>query len=261
MTAEVNLMLRRAIGLEDDEIITFESLNDVLLKIALKYPFENLRIINKKTEEITREYLVEKLLVNGEGGLCYELNPLLFYFLEENGFDVQMLRGTVFNHSTRQWPDVHNTHVGILLRHEGRDYLLDTGFGGNLPLKPVPLSGEIVTSINGSFRVCPIQHDLGNYIYEMKIRHKDEDWRTGYIFNTEQPVAGMKEMDEIQNVIVGNKDSHFNKGPLITRLTMTGNITLTEHSFTQWHNGEESKEEIDRQRYEELAEQYFEIKV
>lgn len=48
---------------------------------------------------------------------------------------------------------IGRTHVTILLKHEGQIYLIDTGFGGNLPLKPVPLNGETVISQNGEFRI------------------------------------------------------------------------------------------------------------
>ena len=44
----------------------------------------------------------------------------------------------------------------ILLSHNEQIYLIDTGFGVNLPLQPVPLSGQIARSANGEFRIIQL---------------------------------------------------------------------------------------------------------
>jgi N-hydroxyarylamine O-acetyltransferase len=43
--------------------------------------------------------------------------------------------------------------VTILIYHGDETYLIDTGFGSNLPLKPVPLSGETTVSNNGELEL------------------------------------------------------------------------------------------------------------
>ncbi len=60
----------------------------------------------KKSSDITKQNLMNKILVRNESGLCYELNSFLYYFL------------------------------------------VDNGFGGNLPLRPLPPIGEVATLIN-----------------------------------------------------------------------------------------------------------------
>ena len=56
--------------------------------MAQTVPFENLNILEKNFKEISKENLKEKILVNNRGGLCYELNPTMYYFLKDSGFDV-----------------------------------------------------------------------------------------------------------------------------------------------------------------------------
>ncbi|HAQ06904.1 MAG TPA: arylamine N-acetyltransferase, partial [Bacillus bacterium] len=51
--------------------------------------------------------------------------------------------------------------------------------------------------------------------------------------------------------------SPFNKKPLLTRITTDGSMILTETSFTQWKDGEMTKEEIDSERFKELAREHF----
>ena len=42
------------------------------------------------------ENLQDKILSTSRGGLCYELNTLLYYFLKDCGYDVQLALGTVY---------------------------------------------------------------------------------------------------------------------------------------------------------------------
>ncbi|MDQ0221239.1 arylamine N-acetyltransferase family protein [Peribacillus cavernae] len=149
----LNTLFRERIGIPVHEKITFDSLGPILEKTAKTFPFENLCIIGCNTGAITKENLMNKMLVRNEGGLCYELNSLLYFFLAESGFDVSLCRGVTYNNETQDWTAIGRTHVTILLKHMENTYLIDTGFGGNLPLVPVPLTGETVTSNNGEFRI------------------------------------------------------------------------------------------------------------
>ncbi len=257
--SELNALFRTRIGLPVNDTITFEGLEHVLARTAKTVPFENLRIIENKTNVLSKEYLVNKILVDKEGGLCYELNPLLYLFLIENGFDAFLTRGLVYNNDTHAYHTLGRTHVTILLTHEDQTYLMDTGFGGNLPLKPVPLTGESITSINGQFRVNKVNGEHGDYVLEMKLKHKDTDWKIGYAFDSKKPITDVSECNAVQKIIVEHQESSFNKHPLITRLTDNGNLTLTNTSFTQWENGIVTKENIDSVRYKELMKQHFGI--
>ncbi|MFM1654970.1 arylamine N-acetyltransferase family protein [Brevibacillus sp. B_LB10_24] len=255
--SELNALFRKRIGLPEDEPITFESLERVLEKTAQTIPFENLCIIGKKTYDITSENLVDKILVRKEGGLCYELNSILCFFLIENGFEAVLTRGVVYNNEAQKYLTIGRTHVTILLTHGEQTYLVDTGFGGNLPLKPVPLTGETVSSANGDFRVKKVDTEHGDYVLEMKLRYKDTDWRIGYAFDSRKPISDVTECNEIQKIIAEHEESSFNKHPLLTKRTNGGNLTLTDSSFTQWDHGNMTKEKIDNARYNELLLKHF----
>ncbi|PLR66280.1 arylamine N-acetyltransferase family protein [Bacillus sp. UMB0893] len=255
--SELNTLFRKRIGLQKNEKIIFENLDNILEKTAKTIPFENLCIISNQTSDITRENLIHKVLVKNEGGLCYELNSILNFFLAENGFNVFLVRGVIYNNVTREWLTLGRTHAANLLMYEDQMYLIDTGFGGNLPLKPVPLNGESVTSDSGEFWIKKVDNEHGDYILEIKMRHKDTIWRTGYAFDSKLPVKDVSEFDEIQKILIESQDSPFNKSPLITRRTNTGNIMLTDTSYTQWRDGKELKEKIDNRRFKEIKKQHF----
>jgi N-hydroxyarylamine O-acetyltransferase len=257
----VNSLFRKRIGLQEDLEITLDMLDELLERTALAIPFENICVIAKNGNSINKENLVDKVLIKNEGGLCYELNTLLYYFLLENGFKVSLARGVVFDHQRQVFGEIGRTHVTILLNDHGRTYIVDTGFGGNLPLRPVPLTGETVSSFNGDFRVQKHESEHGDYVLEMKLKHKDTEWRIGYAFHSERLVGDVNEMNEVQKIITESPLATLNKGLLITRLTSNGNITLTDTSLTKWIDGQTIKEEIKPEQFNELAKQYFQMDI
>ena len=254
---DINTMFRRRIGIPEKENVTFAQLNMVLEKTAHSIPFENICIINKETSDISKESLANKILDRNEGGVCYELNPILYLFLQENGFDVSLVRGAVYDHSSQNWAPTGQTHVTILLNHNNQTFVLDTGFGGNLPLKPVPLNGEPVHSKNGEFRVVKRDSEYGNYVFEMKLKHKDSDWRLGYAFDSKSTIGDLTELNEIKQIITESEHSAFNKAPLLTKITESGTVTLTGSSITVWKDGNMSKEEIDENQFIDHAKEHF----
>ncbi|MBA4536399.1 arylamine N-acetyltransferase [Bacillus aquiflavi] len=256
---ELNILFRKRIGISEDENIGFEKLEHVLEKTAQSIPFENLCIIENKTYEITKENLINKILVRNEGGLCYELNAIFYFFLIENGFNAFLVRGGVYNNETQAFQQLGRTHVTILVNHEGQTYLIDTGFGGNLPLKLVPLTGESVTSKNGEFRIKKENSVHGDHILEMKLKHKDTDWKIGYAFDSSKPVADISELNEIQTIICEHPKSPFNKNPLISLFTDSGKLILTNTSFTQRIDGVITKNKMNNKKFKELAKQHFGI--
>ena len=252
-----NILFRQRIGIPENKELTFKDLDYILEKTATVIPFENLRIIDASAEKITKENVMDKILVRNEGGLCYELNTTLYFFLLDNGFDVSLVRGVVYDHTAQEWGTIGRTHITILLVHDEKKYIVDTGFGGNLPLKPVPLTGEIVCSFNGEFQIKNESSVHGNHILHVKLKHKDADWKIGYAFDSQQLVGDLAELNEVQKIIMEHPKSAFNKSPLVTKLITNGSLTLTDTSFTQWMNGEVIKEEIDSNRFKDVFMQYF----
>ncbi|MBP0725728.1 arylamine N-acetyltransferase [Bacillus sp. RG28] len=255
--SELNSLFRKRIGISEEENITFETLDNILEKTAYNIPFENLCIIENKTNDITKENLMNKILLKKEGGLCYELNSIFYLFLIENGFNAFLARGVVYNQENQGFQTHGRNHVTILINHEGQTYLIDTGFGANLPLKPVPLTGETIISNNGKFRIEKVNTEHGDYVLHIKLKHKDTDWRIGYAFDSKRMVTDLLELNEIQSAISEHPESPFNKNPLITRLTSGGSVTLTDSSFTQWVDGKVTKEKIGYARFKELSKRHF----
>ncbi|KKK39110.1 arylamine N-acetyltransferase [Mesobacillus campisalis] len=257
---DFNSLFLERIGMSKNEGISFEDLDKVLEKTANSIPFENLCIMENRMKPLTEENVTDKILLQREGGLCYELNSILHLFLKVNGFDTVLIRGVVFDQMKQEWSRTGKTHVANLVRHNGKVYLLDTGFGGNLPLKPVPLTGEVVSSRNGDFRAERAETEHGDFVFYMKLKHKDQEWKIGYAFDSNERVEVVEELNEIQTIIADHLESAFNKGPLLTKLTEKGNLTLTAGSFTEWADGQEKKTEVDKNQFNKFKKTYFGLK-
>ncbi len=79
------------------ENVEFEDLHTILLQLGHVLPYENIDIMEGNMKEFCRGNIEEKLLVKNRGGLCYEINSLLYYFLCDCGFDVYRIAGTLYD--------------------------------------------------------------------------------------------------------------------------------------------------------------------
>ncbi|HZV97394.1 MAG TPA: arylamine N-acetyltransferase [Methylophilaceae bacterium] len=254
-------LFRSRIGFNRRGALRFDDLPALLAATSLAFPFENLAIVERRGLPISRENLITKLLIRNEGGLCYELNPLLYFFLLENEFDVTMVRGIVYNPELGAFVGTGHTHVTILLRHQGMTYVVDTGFGIFLPLHPVSLKGNLVSSHNGEFRVRPAIGENavhGDFVFELKQRYKDPDWRIGYVFDSRHAIT-TTECEEIRQIIAGHSASPFNKRPLVAKLTERGSITLTNMSLIITEDGNVSKEPVRPEQLRDLLALHFKL--
>ncbi|WLR54436.1 arylamine N-acetyltransferase [Mesobacillus subterraneus] len=258
---ELNHLFRKRIGFFESEKITAANLGILLEMTAAALPFENLGTLSGDLSNLNEERLVDKILLKNEGGLCYDLNGILYLFLKENGLDVRLIRGSVYVPDLNGFSPTGRTHAAILLNGEGKGYLVDTGFGGNLPLRPVPMDGTEISSPNGDFRVNQYDSEFGDYLLEMKLKYKDSEWRIGYAFDSREPIENVSDLSEMKKIITKHPQSPFNKKPLLTRVTANRSMVLTETSFIQWTEDGVEKEVIDAKRFKQLAKEFYNIEL
>ncbi|MGG0814716.1 arylamine N-acetyltransferase [Paenibacillus alvei] len=249
------------------EDVTFEDLHGILLQMGYVLPYENLDVMDKNVRNISRASVQEKLLLTHRGGLCYELNSLLYYFLVDCGFDVYRVVGTVYDLGTNNWkPD--DGHVIIILNHNDQKYIIDGGFASHLPLYPVPFSGEVISSQTGKYRIRKQNTEKGTYLLEMKKGENGESahfldseptntWCVGYAFTLDE--IDTDKVNLVQNTIVEHPESPFNKRHIVCKLIEGGHISLTKRSFTQTKNGKKRKRTINEEEFCQILEEDFDI--
>ncbi|KFN01010.1 arylamine N-acetyltransferase [Bacillus clarus] len=251
------------LNLNKQDTATFEDLNIIINAFANEIPFENLDIISDNTKKISKENLQKKILASSRGGLCYELNTLLYYFLQDCGFDVQLALGTVYKSDLEVWA-LEEAHITIILNYDNASYLVDVGIAALVPLIPVPFTGEVVTSKNGEYRVRRKDTGKGDYVLERRAiasydgTNENAEWKVCHAFYTR--VIDESTVNEVQRKVIEDEKSIFNKGPLTVKLTNCGHVSLTKESFTRLVHGQKSKCRITDSQYRELLYDIFHIK-
>ena len=144
----------------------------------------------------------------------------MYRVLQELNCPVRLVQATVYDQKSAVWSATGPTHVAIIWNET---HLLDTGFGVNLPLVPVPLNGETVHSASGSYRI-----GKGD-ILEMQ-RTGQADFVTGYRFDRETAIT-TDDLSKMEQIIQQSDASPFNKGRLVAMRTPSGQKTLTERTL------------------------------
>ncbi|EJR91036.1 hypothetical protein IKE_05709 [Bacillus cereus VD196] len=235
--------------------VSFENLHDILLKMGRAIPYENIDIVNKKVKEISRAKIQDKLLVRRRGGMCYELNLLLYYVLSDSGFDVYMGKGTLYDSKTREW-ERYDTHTFVILQYKKEQYIIDGGLASRNPLYPIPLNGEIISSYTGKHRIDKRFTKKGNYILEMNKEDtikKNDNWEIVYAFNLDK----INERTIQQLVLEYQKI--FSQKQMLFKFTDNGYITLTQQNITRTTNGKKKKIAINNEMFNQILVEVFDI--
>lgn len=122
---------------------TLQTLRDLQLRHVCTFAFESLSTLLHLPVPIDLPSVEHKVLLEGRGGYCYELNQMFLALLQELGFDARGITGRVVMGGP---PDAHTarTHRLSLVTLDGVRYITDVGFGGMVPSSPLQLDTEVV---------------------------------------------------------------------------------------------------------------------
>lgn len=187
----------------------------------LNVPFENLDIHWKRPIALDLEKFRAKIVDEGRGGFCYELNGLFNELLLDLGFRTRLISARAFS-GTDHGPEFD--HAAIIVTIGADEYLADVGFGA---FAADPLRMAFEEKQNDSNGVFVIRKFNDEYIEVAKL--VGESFRSEYIFmNTARELSEFTEMCDFQQ---HSPESHFVEGKLCSIMTETGRKTLTDRSF------------------------------
>ena len=116
---------------------TFDTLAGLTRAHITRIPFENVDVLLGRGIRIDLDSIVEKIVVAGRGGYCFEHGTLFQAVLERIGFNpVAHAARVVVMVPRHQSP---RTHMFLTVEIEGERFVIDPGFGGHTALLPVPL--------------------------------------------------------------------------------------------------------------------------
>ena len=175
------LSVLERIGAKSTEA-TLETLKHIQWQALLVLPFENLDIHLGRRISLDLEALYRKIVVNGRGGFCYELNECFYQCLAAMGYEVERLEGRVELGGAGAPFD----HQCTLVRLDGNRWMADIGMGDST-MSPLRLDDdEPQTDGRSWFRVAKRdgflevfrQFDPGEWSKMLILNLKPQPWES-----------------------------------------------------------------------------------
>ena len=167
------------VGYRGPLVPTLETLTALHEAHQAAIPFENLDILLGRSILLDLPALVAKLIEGGRGGYCFEHNTLFRAALEAAGFRVTSLAARVRlgAHPGEIRP---RSHMLLLVELPQGPFVADVGFGGEGPVRPLPLvEGQETWSGCGGYR---LRRENGAWVLA---GNPDGRWADLYAFNLE----------------------------------------------------------------------------
>ena len=200
-------------------------------------PFENLEIHQGKKIVLEENRIYEKIVVNGRGGFCYELNGLFCWLLRSLGFSVSMVSSQVYRSAEDMFTPEFD-HMVLIVDLE-KTYLVDVGFGDTFR-NPIALPDGIVEDISGTYRVQPFGSAPDTYILQ---KEDNNDWQSVYSF-TKNPRV-ISDFEEMCTFHQTSPESHFTQEIICTMATKNGRVSLSDDFLTNTDGSSKKKTKVD----------------
>ncbi|MCF4980489.1 MULTISPECIES: arylamine N-acetyltransferase family protein [Pseudomonas] len=170
------LYLQR-LGYDTPPAPTLETLAQLQLRHVCTFAFENLSVLSQLPVPLDLASIEQKVLFDGRGGYCYELNQMFLALLQELGFDARGITGRVVIGGP---PDAHTsrTHRLALVTLAGVRYISDVAFGGMVPSSPLQLDNLAPQATAHE----PYRLTLNDASYTLWAQ-VGEEWRGLYVFD------------------------------------------------------------------------------
>lgn len=225
----------KRLGFQSAPPPTLEILRELQLRHTTEFPFETLSTMLHAPVHVDPPRVQDKLLRQGRGGYCFELNQLFLLLLQALGFEARGLTGRVVMGGPED-AQTARTHMLVLVTLDGVRYIADVGFGGMVPTGPLMLDSEAEqTTPHEPYRLTLID---GTYTLRALVTGS---WRAMYLFDL-QAVA------EIDYTVVSwyvstHPDSPFFGQLIVARTGHRLRKTLNNGSFAI-HRLDEASERV-----------------
>ena len=147
---------------------TLETLTGLTRAHITRIPFENVDVLLGRGIRIDLDSIVQKIVVRGRGGYCFEHGTLFQAALEQVGFRPTAHASRVVVMVPREQSP--RTHMFLTVEVEGERVVLDPGFGGHTAVVPVPLR-EGAEARDGADRHRMVRY-AGEWVLEAEVDGK-----------------------------------------------------------------------------------------
>jgi len=228
--ADIAAYLKR-IGYSGSIAPTVETLREIHRAHLFAVPFENLDIGWGREIRLDEERFVRKIVEDGRGGFCYELNGAFATLLQAMGFRVTLLSARVPCEDGSETPEFD--HLSLLVDLD-EPWLADVGFGDCF-VDPLRVRVGLEQEQQGKwYRIAEAGDSL-----KLERRDGEVGWKTMYLFTLKprrlEEFAGMCHYHQT------SQESPFTRKRVCSRATPEGRISLSDMKLitTNGNNREE----------------------
>ncbi|MEW5421600.1 arylamine N-acetyltransferase [Amorphus sp. 3PC139-8] len=163
---------------------TFDGLETLQCAQMASIPFEDVEPFLGRVPDLAPEAVWQKLVAQRRGGYCFELNALFGQALAAVGFSARPILARV-----RMGAPIGGirAHLAWIATVNGREWLVDAGFGGPGPFGPLELVIGPHQTVSGSTFRCTSDRQTGETVLE---RRDGESWLSLFGFD-ESPFAAV----------------------------------------------------------------------
>lgn len=179
-------------------------------------PFENLDVYHRRGVKTSATWSVPKVVEQGRGGWCFELNGAFAALLETLGFAVRRFAATVLLNGARGDDPTHLTLEVAL----DRPYLVDVGFGDSF-IRPLPLDAPGPHDAGVGTFVLDVD-DSTTTMFELSV-HGDKT----PLYRFERKAVGLAFFDSASERLQTEPGLSWTAGPFATRLLDGGPDRVT----------------------------------
>lgn len=191
-------------------------------------PFECLDIHLGIPIELNVESIYTKVVNYFRGGLCYELNTLFSWLLNQLGYEANIISAQIINDHQ---PGPEFDHMAIWVKLES-DWLLDVGYG-DLFINPIEIKPDMVQYDGTNYFMIK---QLADNSYSLLMSGTGTNFKERYIFSLSKvPIEKFEPQSRLKQT---SEDSHFVKNLICTKPIENGRKTIFNHKFLNKSDGE-----------------------
>ncbi len=237
------------IGLDSAPPIDLASL-EVLQRAHLTHvPFENLDVFYRRGVHVDPIRSASKIVEQGRGGWCFELNGAFSLLLADLGFEVTKLGATVVIEN-RPTIGPQPSHATIRVDLD-RPYLVDVGFGDSF-FRPLPLDNDGPHDGGHAFYSFACNGDTTTLLMEGA-----DAWEPQYHFSPNP--AAEDDFEGANEFLQTLSMTHFTEKPFATRLFDGGpdRVTLLDDRLKLRSDGVLSESLVASDDWPAVLEKWF----
>ncbi len=219
----------------------------------LTVPFENLDIGLKRPILLDDVSLWNKIVMNGRGGFCYEVNGLFASLLKAIGYDVTYLNARDY-HPEDDTFGIDFDHLTLLVRvpNESTRWLVDVGWGDTFTH---PLEMDNADWQEDGLRAYKLEpfregYQLWQRGYNGKVERQYYFDLIPHQFPAAYEAACLYHQTSPQSI--------FTRKRIISRLTENGRVSLDSGHLIITTNGQRDERPFENEvEFQDLLQQYF----